>query len=376
MTLRAKIDLASGNFNMRDPVIYRINHMAHHRQGNKWCIYPMYDYAHPIEDMIEGITHSLCSLEFEDHRPLYNWVRDNVDYELKCKPRQIEFARLNLTYTIMSKRKLRRLVEEGVVSGWDDPRMPTLSGLRRRGYTPVAIRNFIERLGVAKTPSTADLEFLEYCLREDLNLNAARVMAYCARSSLRLPIIQKTKPRPSWLKTTPTVPERTAQRHIFRTLWVERDDFMEQPIKKYFRLYPGNEVRLKSAYIIKCTGCIKDAEDNVIEVLAEYDDKTRGGNTPDGRRVKGTIHWVDTTTAIDAEVRLYSTLFRDPDPESEGKDFMECLNPDSLEVLTDCKVELLWRMRLSPPLTSSCAKVIFVLIAMTASRANLCLTVQ
>ncbi len=340
MTLRAKIDLASGNFNMRDPVIYRINHMAHHRQGDKWCIYPMYDYAHPIEDMIEGITHSLCSLEFEDHRPLYNWVRDNVDYELKCKPRQIEFARLNLSYTIMSKRKLRRLVEEGVVSGWDDPRMPTLSGLRRRGYTPVAIRNFIERLGVAKTPSTADLEFLEYCLREDLNLNAARAMAVLHPLKLTITNYPKDKTETFLVENNPNRPEDGQRSVTFsRTLWVERDDFMEQPIKKYFRLYPGNEVRLKSAYIVKCTGCIKDSDGNVIEVLAEYDDKTRGGNTPDGRRVKGTIHWVDTTTAIDAEARLYSTLFRDSDPESEGKDFMECLNSDSLEVLTDCKVE-------------------------------------
>ena len=338
MTLRAKIDLASGNFNMRDPVIYRINHMHHHRQGDKWCIYPMYDFAHPLEDAIEKITHSLCSLEFEDHRPLYNWVRDNSG--LEGNPRQIEFARLNLTHTVMSKRKLRRLVEDGKVSGWDDPRMPTLSGLRRRGYTPASIRNFVERVGVAKTNSTVELALLEHCLREDLNQNAERVMAVLRPLKLTITNYPEGQSETFTTENNPNRPEDGSRDITFsRTLWVEQDDFMEQPVKKYFRLFPGNEVRLKSAYVVKCTGCVKDENGNVIEVLAEYDPATRGGNTPDGRKVKGTIHWVDAATAADAEVRLYSTLFRDSDPEADNKDFMECLNPDSLEVLTGCKVE-------------------------------------
>ncbi len=338
MTLRAKIDLASGNFNMRDPVIYRINHMHHHRQGDRWCIYPMYDFAHPLEDAIEKITHSLCSLEFEDHRPLYNWVRDNSG--LEGNPRQIEFARLNLTHTVMSKRKLRRLVEDGKVSGWDDPRMPTLSGLRRRGYTPASIRNFVERVGVAKTNSTVELALLEHCLREDLNQNAERVMAVLRPLKLTITNYPEGQSETFTTENNPNRPEDGSRDITFsRTLWVEQDDFMEQPVKKYFRLFPGNEVRLKSAYVVKCTGCVKDENGNVIEVLAEYDPATRGGNTPDGRKVKGTIHWVDAATAADAEVRLYSTLFRDSDPEADNKDFMECLNPDSLEVLTGCKVE-------------------------------------
>ena len=338
MTLRAKIDLASGNFNMRDPVIYRINHMHHHRQGDKWCIYPMYDFAHPLEDAIEKITHSLCSLEFEDHRPLYNWVRDNSG--LEGNPRQIEFARLNLTHTVMSKRKLRRLVEDGKVSGWDDPRMPTLSGLRRRGYTPASIRDFVERVGVAKTNSTVELALLEHCLREDLNQNAERVMAVLRPLKLTITNYPEGQSETFTTENNPNRPEDGSRDITFsRTLWVEQDDFMEQPVKKYFRLFPGNEVRLKSAYVVKCTGCVKDENGNVIEVLAEYDPATRGGNTPDGRKVKGTIHWVDAATAADAEVRLYSTLFRDSDPEADNKDFMECLNPDSLEVLTGCKVE-------------------------------------
>lgn len=338
MTLRAKIDLASGNFNMRDPVLYRISHKPHHRQGNKWCIYPMYDFAHPIEDAIEGITHSLCSLEFEDHRPLYNWVRDNSG--LECKPRQIEFARLNMTYTVMSKRKLRRLVEEGRVSGWDDPRMPTLCGLRRRGYTPAAIRNFIERVGVAKTNSTVELALLEHCLREDLNLNAERAMAVLRPVKLTITNYPEGKTEKFEVEINPNRPELGNREVSFsRTLWIEQDDFMEEPVKGYFRMFPGNEVRLKGAYIVKCTGCVKDENGNVVEVLAEYDPESRGGNASDGRKVKGTIHWVDTLTAVDAEVRLYSTLFTDPDPEADDKDFIECLNPNSLEVLTGCKVE-------------------------------------
>ena len=338
MTLRAKIDLASGNFNMRDPVIYRINHLHHHRQGDKWCIYPMYDFAHPLEDTIENITHSLCSLEFEDHRPLYNWVRDNSG--LEGNPRQIEFARLNLTYTVMSKRKLRRLVEDGVVSGWDDPRMPTLCGLRRRGYTPSSIRDFIERVGVAKTNSTAELALLEHCLREEMNQNATRVMAVLRPLKLTITNYPEGQTESFTTENNPNRPEDGSRKISFsRTLLVEQDDFMEQPVKGYFRLFPGNEVRLKSAYVIKCTGCIKDENGNVTEVLAEYDPATRGGNTPDGRKVKGTIHWVDAATAINAEVRLYSTLFSDPDPEADGKDFIDCLNPDSLEIIREAKVE-------------------------------------
>ncbi len=338
MTLRAKIDLASGNFNMRDPVLYRICHLPHHRQGDKWCIYPMYDFAHPIEDAVEGITHSLCSLEFEDHRPLYDWVRDNSG--LEGNPRQIEFARLNMTYTVMSKRKLRRLVEEKKVMGWDDPRMPTLCGMRRRGYTPEAIRDFIERVGVAKTNSTVELALLEHCLREDLNVRAERVMAVLRPVKLTITNYPEGKTEKFEVEINPSSPEAGTREVWFsRSLWIERDDFMEQPVKGYYRLYPGNEVRLRGAYIVKCTGCIKDDSGNVVEVLAEYDPESRGGNAKDGRKVRGTIHWVDTLTAVDAEVRLYSTLFTDPDPEADDKDFMECLNPNSLKILTGCKVE-------------------------------------
>ncbi len=338
MTLRAKIDLASGNFNMRDPVIYRINHLPHHRQGDKWCIYPMYDFAHPLEDAIEKITHSLCSLEFEDHRPLYNWVVEHAD--LEGKPRQIEFARLNINYTVMSKRKLRRLVEEGYVSGWDDPRMPTLRGLRRRGYTPDSIRNFIERVGVAKVPSTVEVALLEHCLREDLNENATRAMAVLHPVKLTITNYPEGESETFAMENHPYYPERGTHDVSFsRDLYVERDDFMEEPVKGYFRLFPGNEVRLKSAYVVRCTGCVKDADGNVTEILATYDPETRGGNTPDGRKVKGTIHWVDAATAKTAEVRLYSSLFMDPEPEGGDKDFIECMNQDSLETLTDCKIE-------------------------------------
>ncbi len=338
MTLRAKIDLGSGNFNMRDPVIYRINHMPHHRQGNKWCIYPMYDYAHPIEDMIEGITHSLCSLEFEDHRPLYNWVRDHVD--LKATPRQIEFARLGINYTVMSKRKLRRLVEEGYVSGWDDPRMPTLCGLRRRGYTPAAVRSFIDRIGVAKVPNTVEVALLEHCLREDLNATATRAMAVLRPLKLTIRNYPEGQSETFAMENNPTAADSGTHAVSFsRTLYIEQDDFMEEPVKGYFRMFPGNEVRLKSAYVVRCTGCVKDADGRVTEVLAEYDPETRGGDTPDGRRVRGTIHWVDAATAVDAEVRLYSSLFTDPDPDAADKDFLACLNGQSLETLTGCKLE-------------------------------------
>lgn len=338
MTLRAKIDLASGNFNMRDPVLYRINRIKHHRIGDKWCIYPMYDFAHPIEDALEGITHSLCSLEFEDHRPLYDWVKNNVD--VKDKPRQIEFSRLGINHTVMSKRKLRTLVENGIVSGWDDPRMPTLCGLRRRGYTPESIRNFCSRIGVSKVISTVDYAFLEHCLREDLNLRAQRVMAVIDPIKLIITNYPEDKVEEFEVENNPNRPEDGKRTVTFsRELFIERDDFMEEPVKKYFRLFPGNEVRLKTTYVVKCTGCKKDENGNVLEVYAEYDPETRGGSTPDGRKVRGTIHWADAKTCLDAEVRMYDNLFLDPDPDGTGKDFMECINPNSLKVLKNCKVE-------------------------------------
>ena len=340
MTLRAKIDLASGNFNMRDPVIYRINHLPHHRQGTKWCIYPMYDFAHPIQDALEGITHSLCSLEFENHRPLYNWVVEHCD--LPSRPRQIEFARLGIDHTVLSKRKLRRLVEEGKVSGWDDPRMPTLCGLRRRGYTPKSIRNFCERIGVAKSANVVEYSFLEHCLREDLNETAQRVMAVTRPIKLTITNYPEGKTETVTVENNPVDPEAGTREVAFSGhLWIEADDFLEVPVPKYKRLYPnGPECRLKGAYLITCTGCVKDAEGNVVEVLAEYDPESRGGDPADGRKVKGaTIHWVDAATAVDAEVRLYDNLFTDPDPDAADKNFLECLNPSSLEILTGCKVE-------------------------------------
>ena len=338
MTLRAKIDLASGNFNMRDPVLYRINRIKHHRTGDKWCIYPMYDFAHPIEDALEGITHSLCSLEFEDHRPLYDWVKNNVD--VKDKPRQIDFSRLGINHTVMSKRKLRTLVENGIVSGWDDPRMPTLCGLRRRGYTPESIRNFCSRIGVSKVISTVDYAFLEHCLREDLNLRAQRVMAVIDPIKLIITNYPEDKVEEFEVENNPNRPEDGKRTVTFsRELFIERDDFMEEPVKKYFRLFPGNEVRLKTTYVVKCTGCKKDENGNILEVYAEYDPETRGGSTPDGRKVRGTIHWADAKTCLDAEVRMYDNLFLDPDPDGAGKDFMECINPNSLKVLKNCKVE-------------------------------------
>lgn len=338
MTLRAKINLASGNFNMRDPVIYRISHTSHHRTGDKWCIYPMYDYAHPIEDALECITHSLCSLEFEDHRPLYNWVIDNLD--LPSKPRQIEFARLGINNTVMSKRKLKTLVDKKFVSGWDDPRMPTLCGLRRRGYTPDSIRNFCDRIGVSKVNSTVDYSFLEHCLRENLNLNAKRVMAVLRPIKLIITNYPEDKTETFEIENNPNKPEDGNRTITFsRELFIESDDFMKEPKKGYFRLFPGNEVRLKSTYVVKCTGCKTDENGNVLEVYAEYDPLTRGGNTPDGRKVKGTIHWVDSKTAIDAKVRLYDNLFTVSDPESGDAEFFDYINPNSLEELTGCKVE-------------------------------------
>ena len=338
MTLRAKIDLASGNFNMRDPAIYRINHMPHHATGDKWCIYPMYDFAHPIEDAMEHITHSLCSLEFEAHRPLYNWVVEHCD--LPSKPRQIEFARLGINYTVMSKRKLRKLVEDGRVAGWDDPRMPTLCGLRRRGYTPHSIRSFCERIGVAKAASTVEYAFLEHCLREDLNDSATRTMAVLHPLRLTVTNYPEGQTEIFEVENHPNHPEMGKREIPFsRDLWIEQDDFMEEKVGKFFRLFPGNEVRLKGAYVVKCTGCVKDADGNVTEVLCEYDPASRGGDPADGRKVKSTIHWVEANEAVDAEVRLYSNLFTDPDPDAADKDFLECLNPDSLEILTGFKIE-------------------------------------
>ena len=340
-TLRAKIDLASGNFNMRDPVIYRIRYIEHHRQGTKWCIFPMYDFAHPIQDALEGITHSLCSLEYEDHRPLYNWVVEHVSIPYH-KPRQIEFARLGINYTVMSKRKLRKLVEEGRVSGWDDPRMPTLCGLRRRGYTPASIRNFCERVGVAKSPNTIPFAFLEFCLREDLNETAQRVMAVLKPVKLTITNYPEGQSETVTVENNPNRPEDGTREVTFsRNLWIEADDFLAEPIPKYKRLFPnGPECRLKGAYLIQCTGCVTDENGNVVEVLATYDPESKGGDPADGRKVKGaTIHWVDAETCVDAEVRQYSNLFDDPDPDAAGKDYLACLNPHSLEVLTGCKVE-------------------------------------
>jgi len=336
--LRAKIDMASPNINMRDPVLYRIMKVNHYRTGAKWNIYPMYDFAHPIEDIIEGITHSLCSLEYEDHRPLYDWVVNNVD--LDNKPRQIEFARLNLSYTILSKRNLLQLVNDGVVSGWDDPRMPTLSGLRRRGYTPQSIRTFCDKIGVAKTNSIVDYALLEHCIREDLNANAPRVMAVLR--PLKVIIDNYPEDKVEWFETenNPENPEMGARQVPFsRVLYIEQEDFMENPPGKFFRLAPGREVRLKGSYFIKCVNVVKDEETgSVVELHCTYDRKTRGGNAPDGRKVKGTLHWVSAAHAIDAEIRIYDHLFNTPNP-AEAEDFKAAINPNSLEVLKGCKLE-------------------------------------
>ena len=338
MTLRAKIDLASGNFNMRDPAIYRINHMRHHNTGDKWCIYPMYDFAHPIEDALEGITHSLCSLEFEAHRPLYDWVIENVS--VPSKPRQIEFARLGITHTVLSKRKLRNMVETGLVDGWDDPRMPTLCGLRRRGYTPASIHNFHSRNGISKVNAVVDYAFLEYCLREDLNATAKRVMGVVNPIKLIIDNYPEEKTETFTVENNPERPEDGTREVSFsKELWIEADDFMEVPEKKYFRLFPGNEVRLKSAYVIKCTGCDKDENGNVTAVHAEYEETSRGGNPADGRRIKATIHWVDTKTALDATVRLYDRLFTVEAPDLADCNYLDFINPDSLKVVEGAKVE-------------------------------------
>ena len=341
MTLRAKIDLASGNLNLRDPIIYRIRFINHHRQGTKWCIYPMYDFAHPIQDALEGITHSLCSLEFESHRPLYDWVVSNVSIPYH-KPRQIEFARLGIDHTVMSKRKLRKLVEEGRVSGWDDPRMPTLCGLRRRGYTAASIRSFCERIGVAKSPNTVEYGFLEHCLREDLNVSAQRTMAVLHPVKLTVTNYPQGQSETFTVENNPTDPSQGTHEITFsRHLWIEHEDFLETPIPKYKRLYPdGPECRLKGAYLVKCTGCVKDENGQIVEILCTYDPDSRGGDPADGRKVKGaTLHWVDAENCVDAEVRLYDNLFSDPQPDGPDKDFLNCLNPDSLMVLEGCKVE-------------------------------------
>ncbi len=339
-TLRAKIDLASGNFNMRDPVLYRIRYIEHHRQGTKWCIFPMYDFAHPIQDALEGITHSLCSLEYEAHRPLYDWVVSNVSIP-GIKPRQIEFARLGINYTVMSKRKLRKLVEEGFVSGWDDPRMPTLCGLRRRGYTAKSIRDFCERIGVSKVDSTVEWALLESCLRDDLNANAKRVMAVLHPVKLIVTNYPEGQSEMLPVENNPLKPEDGTREVSFsRELYIDANDFMEEPAPKYKRMYPGNEVRLKGAYLVTCTGCKRDADGNIVEIYCEYDANSRGGDPADGRKVKGaTIHWVNANDCVDAEVRIYDYLFTDPDPDGPDKNFLDYLNPDSLLILKGCKVE-------------------------------------
>jgi glutaminyl-tRNA synthetase len=335
--LRAKIDMASPNINLRDPAIYRIMRVPHYRAGDSWCIYPMYDFAHPLEDAIENITHSLCSLEYEDHRPLYDWVVNNA--WVGSKPRQIEFARLNLTYTIMSKRNLLQLVNEGVVSGWDDPRMPTLSGLRRRGYTPAAVRDFCDRIGIAKTNSLVDHALLEHCIREDMNANAPRFMAVLR--PLKVVLENYPEGQVEWFEAenNPENPDMGTRKVPFtRELYIEQEDLMENPPGKFFRLSPGKEVRLKNSYFIKCTEVIKDADGSIKELRCVYDPETKGGNAPDGRKVKGTLHWVSASHSIKAEVRLYNYLFTVPNP-FDAEDFKTVINPDSLEVLTDCRLE-------------------------------------
>lgn len=334
--LRAKIDMTHPNMNMRDPVMYRILHMPHHNTGDKWCIYPSYDWAHGLEDSIEGITHSLCSLEFEDHRPLYNWFLDELDV---YHPQQIEFARLNLTYTIMSKRKLRELVEGGYVNGWDDPRLPTISGMRRRGYSPASIRNFCKGIGLAKVHSTVDFEFLEHNVRDDLNKTAPRFMGILRPLKVVLENYPVGKVEEMELMRNPENPQagtRTVQ--FSRVLYIEQNDFMEEPPRKFYRLAPGREVRFRNAYFVTCKDVVKENSE-VVELRCTIDPKTHGGAPPDGRKVKSTLHWVSAAHAIDAEVRLYDKLFSVPDPLGQKADFTEFVNPDSLRVLDSCKVE-------------------------------------
>ena len=338
--LRAKIDMASPNINFRDPVMYRILHESHERTGGQWCIYPMYDWAHGLEDSLEGVTHSLCTLEFEIHRPLYNWFLEPLP--IPRKPRQIEFSRLNLTYTVMSKRKLLRLVQEGHVAGWDDPRMPTVRGLRRRGYTPASIRNFVAAVGITKFNGVTDVGVLENTLREELNHDAPRYMAVL--HPLKVTVTNFPEGQGEWLEAVnnPEKPEEGTRRIPFgRHLVIEQEDFQETPPPKYFRLAPGREVRLRWGYFIRCQEVVKDEQGRVVELLCTYDPETKGGNAPDGRKVKGTIHWVEDTHAVPATVRVYDRLFKTPEPDvvEEGHDFLENLNPDSLQVLEGCRLE-------------------------------------
>ena len=340
--LRARIDMRSPNITMRDPVLYRIRHAEHHRTGGAWCIYPMYDFAHPLSDAIEGVTHSLCTLEYVDHRPLYDWVVEHAD--TPARPRQYEFARLNLNYTVMSKRKLLQLVEQKHVSGWDDPRMPTVSGLRRRGYTPESIREFCARVGVAKKENVIDVGLLEHCVREDLNTRAPRAMAVLRPLKLVLTNYPADGQEEMEVANHPDHPPLGSRRVPFsREIYIERDDFMEDPPKKFFRLAPGREVRLRNAYLITCTEVIKNDGGEITELRGTYDPATRGGDAPDGRKVKATLHWVSAKHAVSAEVRLYDRLFTASDPEAAaakaGVDFTAMLNPASLEVLRDCKLE-------------------------------------
>jgi glutaminyl-tRNA synthetase len=338
--LRAKIDMASPNLNMRDPVMYRILHAEHHRTGNKWCIYPMYDYAHGESDSIEQITHSICTLEFEDHRPLYNWFIQQLGI---FPSRQIEFDRLNLTYTLLSKRKLLQLVEEGHVSGWDDPRMPTIAGIKRRGYTPEAIRNFCGAIGVSKTNGSIELAMLEHFVREDLNKRAQRVMAVLRPLKVVIDNYPESQIEEMDAVNNPEDPSAGTRKVPFsRVLYIEQDDFREDPPKQYYRLSPGREVRLRYGYFVMCTSVVKNDQGEVVEVHCTYDPQTRGGNSPpDGRKVKSTIHWVSAAHAIDAEVRIYDNLFmkEDPNHTEAGQDFTANLNPKSLEILSNAKVE-------------------------------------
>ena len=338
--LRAKIDMASPNLNMRDPVIYRISHVSHHQTGDKWCVYPMYDFAHPLSDAREGVTHSLCSLEFENHRPLYNWFIEKTGL-FKNPPRQIEFARLNINYCITSKRKLLEMVNEGIVSGWDDPRMITLCGMRRRGYPAAAIRDFINRIGVSKADSTVDYGLIEACVRDNLNANAPRAMAVLRPLKVVIDNYPDGKTEELEVEIHPDHPEMGKRKVIFsKEIFVEQDDFMAEPVKKYFRLFPGNEVRLKSAYLVKCMSFDTDEDGNVTCVHCTYDPESKGGNAPDGRKVKGTIHWASSEGSVKAEIRLYDRLFtvENPADESNGT-YRDFLNPDSLVVLKDCLVE-------------------------------------
>jgi len=346
--LRAKIDMRSPNITMRDPVLYRIRHADHHRTGSAWCIYPMYDFAHPLSDAIEGVTHSLCTLEYVDHRPLYDWVIENTRPGHRSLgeggPRQYEFARLNLNYTVMSKRKLLQLVEQQHVTGWDDPRMPTVSGLRRRGYTPESIRDFCARVGVAKKENVIDVGLLEHCVREDLNRRAPRAMAVLKPLKLVLTNYPQGQSEQMEIANHPNETSLGSRKVPFgREIYIERDDFMEDPPKKFFRLAPGREVRLRNAYLVTCTEAIKNAAGEIVELRGTYDPATRGGDAPDGRKVKSTLHWVSAAHAVDGEVRIYDRLFTSPDPEGSaaatGSEFTSLINPQSLEVLKGCKLE-------------------------------------